>query len=145
MYITLTKKRISVILFAAVLLFILVGQFFSVKANEIDASTNLKRVQFINTLGITLKSDDYKEKTVTIPQQFGAVYSNYNALQRKAGFDLLGYRGKQVKIYTYNIDGETVVNLMVYKDRLIGGDIASLKIDGQMTALKESKNGDRTV
>ncbi len=145
MYITLTKKRISVILCAVVLSFILVGQFFSVRANDIDASTNEKRVQFINTLGITLESDNYTEKAVTIPQQFSAVYNNYNALQREAGFDLLGYCGKQVKIYTYNIDSQTVVNLMVYKDKLIGGDIASLKIDGQMTALKDSKNGDRTV
>jgi len=145
MYITLTKKRILVILCAVVLSFILIGQFFTARADEIDASTNEKRVQFINTLGITLESDSYTEKSVTIPQKFSEVYNNYNALQREAGFDLLGYCGKQVKIYTYNIDNQTVVNLMVYKDRLIGGDIASLKINGKMTALKESKNGDRTI
>lgn len=135
MYITLTKKRIAVILAALLLGFILAGQFLSVGANEIDLSTNQKRVQYINTLGVNLQSDDFTQKQVVIPHTFGKVYKNYNALQLKAGFDLENYRGKSVTIFTYNIDSQTVVNLISYKNKLIGGDIASLKIDGQMTAL----------
>lgn len=136
MYITLTKKRISVILCCLVLGFILLGQFFSVKAVGVDVSTNEKRVQYIATLGISLQSDNFKEKQVTIPQEFGAVYNNYNALQREAGFDLSNYRGKQVTVYTYNLDSQRQVNLIVFKGKLIGGDIASLKIDGEMISLK---------
>jgi hypothetical protein len=49
---------------------------------------------------------------------------------------LQNYRGKTVTLYTYNIDNESVVNLLIYKHKLIGGDISSLKIDGKMTALK---------
>ena len=144
MYVILTKKKLSLIFCAVVLSLILVGQFFTVRANDIDVSTNDKRVQFINTLGVMLESDNYTEKSVVIPQSFGDVYNKYNALQKEAGFDLLGYRGKQVTIYTYNIDQENIVNLLVYKDKLIGGDITSLKIDGEMTALKEIENGKRT-
>ena len=91
-----------------------------------------------------LKNDNYTEKSVVIPRNFSEVYNKYNVLQREAGFDLLGYRGKQVMIYTYIIDQENVVNLMVYKNKLIGGDIASLKIDGGMSALKEIEDGKRT-
>lgn len=141
MYLLLTKKRIAVILAVLLLGLILAGQFLSVKAGEIDLSTNEKRVQYIATLGITLQGDDYTKKQVTIPQSFSKVYDNYNALQREAGFDLQSYRGKNVIIYTYNLDSQTVVNLITFKGKLIGGDIASLKIDGQMTALKEQRNG----
>ena len=141
MYLLLTKKRIAVILAVLLLGLILAGQFLSVKAGEIDLSTNEKRVQYIATLGMTLQGDDYTKKQVTIPQSFSKVYNNYNALQREAGFDLQSYRGKSVIIYTYNLDSQTVVNLITFKGKLIGGDIASLKIDGQMTALKEQRNG----
>lgn len=141
MYLLLTKKRIAVILAVLLLGLILAGQFLSVRAGEIDLSTNEKRVQYIATLGITLQGDDYTKKQVTIPQSFSKVYNNYNALQREAGFDLQSYRGKSVIIYTYNLDSQTVVNLITFKGKLIGGDIASLKIDGQMTALKEQRNG----
>ena len=144
MYITLTKKRLLVIFCAVILLLVLAGQFFSVRANDIDVSTNAKRVEYINTLGIILKNDNYTEKSVVIPRNFSEVYNKYNVLKREAGFDLLGYRGKQVMIYTYVIDQENVVNLMVYKNKLIGGDIASLKIDGGMSALKEIEDGKRT-
>lgn len=144
MYILLTKKGIAVIIAVALLGFILVGQFLSVTANEIDLSTNEKRVQYIGTLGINLASDDFTQKQVVIPHTFSKVYNNYNTLQRKAGFDLQNYRGKQVTVFTYNIDSDRVVNLMTYNGKLIGGDIASLKIDGKMTELKGNKDGKGT-
>lgn len=144
MYFLLTKKRIAVILAVLSLGLILAGQFLSVTAGETDISTNEKRVNYIHTLGVKLQSDSFTQKEVTIPQSFSKVYNNYNALQQKAGFNLLNYRGKCVVIYTYNIDSQTVVNLIAYKGKLIGGDIASLKIDGQMTALKENEDGKRT-
>ncbi len=144
MYVLLTKKRIAVILAVLVVAFILAGQFLSATAYAVDLSTNEKRVQYINSLGIELQSDDFTQKQVTIPYTFSKVYNNYNALQRKAGFDLQNYCGKPVTIYTYNIDSQTNVNLITFKEKLIGGDIASLKIDGQMTALKEIGNGKDT-
>ena len=110
MYLLLTKKRIAVILAVLLLGLILAGQFLSVKAGEIDLSTNEKRVQYIATLGITLQGDDYTKKQVTIPQSFSKVYNNYNALQREAGFDLQSYRGKSVIIYTYNKVAQEVCN-----------------------------------
>ena len=144
MYLLLTKKRLAVVLAAVVLAFILAGQFLSVGANQIDLSTNEKRVQYINTLGINLQSDDFTQKQVVIPQTFNKVYDNYNNLQLKSGFNLKNYSGKQVTIFTYNIDSQTVVNLITFNNKLIGGDVASLKIDGEMTALKENTNGKDT-
>jgi hypothetical protein len=144
MYLLLTKKRLAVVLAVVVLAFILAGQFLSTNANQTDLSTNEKRVQYINTLGIELQSDDFTQKQVVIPQTFNKVYDNYNNLQLKSGFNLKNYCGKQVTIFTYNIDSQTVVNLITFNNKLIGGDVASLKIDGEMTALKENTNGKRT-
>ena len=145
MYILLSKKKLAVILAVLVIALLLLGQFLSVKAYGVDLSTNEKRLQYISSLGLTLKTDDYQIKQTAIPLRFSDVYERYNSLQRSAGFDLKNYCGENVVIYTYNIDEQTVVNLITYKDKLIGGDIASLKIDGKMTALKGKHYGKGTL
>jgi len=138
MYITLTKKRIFILLCVIVSVFLILIQFFSVKADYIDVSTNQKRVAYITALGITLQNDEYSKKDTVIPLEFGNVYNKYNTMQKQSGFDLSGYKGQNVTIYTYNCDTYRVVNLIVYKGRLIGGDICDLQIDGQMLPLKGS-------
>ncbi|MBE6777521.1 MAG: DUF4830 domain-containing protein [Ruminococcaceae bacterium] len=138
MYITLTKKRIFILLCVIVSVFLILIQFFSVKADYIDVSTNQKRVAYITALGITLQNDEYSKKDTVIPLEFGNVYNKYNTMQKQSGFDLSGYKGQNVTIYTYNCDTYKVVNLIVYKGRLIGGDICDLQIDGQMLPLKGS-------
>lgn len=138
MYITLTKKRIFILLCVIVLVFLILIQFFSVKADYIDVSTNAKRVAYITALGITLKSDEFSKKDTVIPWQFGDVYNKYNTLQKQSGFDLSSYKGQNITIYTYNYDTYKVVNLIVYKGGLIGGDICDLQIDGQMLPLKKT-------
>lgn len=135
MYITLTKKRLFLILCAFVAALLIITQFFSVKAERIELTTNAQRVQYIKSLNITLLSDDYKVKTVSIPTEFGKVYNNYNKLQLTANFDLQDYKGKEVEVYTYSCKDEINVNLMIYKGRLIGGDISETRLNGSMKAL----------
>ena len=43
--------------------------------------------------------------------EFDDVYEEYNALQRKQGFDLRKYRAHTVKRYTYELSGDTPVPL----------------------------------
>ncbi len=140
MYITLTKKRLFIILCVIVLAFLLIAQFLSVKVSGTEISTNAQRVQYIATLGVDLKSDEYEQKQVIIPQEFSDVYKNYNILQQTAGFDLSAFKGKKVTVYTYHTTDDKAVNLMVYKNKLIGGDIADLKVNGQMTSLKGNED-----
>ncbi len=144
MYVTLTKKRIFILLCALSLIFVLIGQFLSVGVSGVEVSTNALRVQFIATLGVDLESDNFKEKLVTIPYEFSDVYEKYNALQKTAGFDLSAFKGKNVTVYTYLTSDNRAVNLMVYETKLIGGDIADLNVNGQMTALKGTDNEKRT-
>ena len=136
MYLTLTKKRLLLAFFITVLTFFVLTQFFSVKANTIKLSTNAQRVGYIKSLGATLANDEFSQKDVVIPEEFGNVYNNYNVLQKQAGFDLNGYRGKEVSVYTYRLIDGKCVNLMIYKNKLIGGDIADVNVTGSMTSLK---------
>ncbi len=135
MYITITKKRLFLAICVFVTSFLIVTQFLSVKAERIELLTNAQRVEYIKSLKITLLSDDYKVKTVTIPTQFRNVYDNYNKLQLSADFDLRDYKGKEVEVYTYDCDDDRVVNLMIYKGQLIGGDISETSLGGSMKAL----------
>ncbi len=84
-----------------------------------------------------------KVKTVLIPEVFSDVYENYNALQKSQGFDLYPYRGKYAKVYTYIIvtaDGvraeNTEAHIMVLDGRIIGGDVASTELGGEMNGIR---------
>lgn len=141
MYITLTKKRLFLLLCSFVAVFLTITQFLSVKAEQIKLLTNAERVAYIKSLKIDILGDDYKMKTVIIPMEFGKVYENYNKLQLSADFDLRDYKGKAVQVYTYNCDGERNVNLMIYNGRLIGGDVSETSLGGSMKALVVGESG----
>ena len=128
MYVTLTKKRLFVILCVLVITFILFSQMLSIGANSIELSTNAKRVEYLQTLGILLESDNYSKKDITIPWEFSDVYKKYNSLQQQAGFNLSNYRGKNVTVYTYSINENENANLIICDGKLIGGDISSTKL-----------------
>lgn len=115
----------------------------TVKNINTNAKTNADRLQYINVLGYKVVSNEPTTKILNIPETFYGVYSDYNALQKAANYDLSLYKGCEVTIYTYyidaplNYDGECVINLIVYNDRIIGGDISSTTLGGFMLPLKK--------
>ena len=138
LYFVFTKKKLAVILAVIIVALILIGQFLSVQSGGIDASTNAKRVSFLQGLGFEINETATEIKDIVIPENFSKVYENYNTLQKQAGFDLKNYRGKPAKVYSYSLqnDSEQQIHLIVCEDKIIGGDIASLKLNGNMTGLK---------
>ena len=74
--------------------------------------------------------------TVTIPREFDKVFAAYNEMQRGQGLDLSTYSGKTVERYTYtvtnyeNYEGTVLANLLIYRGRVIGGDICSADTAG---------------
>lgn len=78
------------------------------------------------------------EKQVTIPTEFGAVYERYNALQRAQGFDLSAHRGHSAVSYTFTVVGrtDTEAHVLVCDGKIVAGDVASTRLDGEMTGLK---------
>ncbi len=145
-----TKKHIAVIATIAsmvILLFI-----FSNSSSESVSVIKTKgivtgdlRTRFLEEIGLTVEKNDYDYKEVTIPPEFDEVYHQYNQLQKKDGFDLEKYAGKTVDKFTYTVkrypgyENEKVyVNLLIYKGRIIGGDISSARVDGFMKSLYSS-------
>lgn len=142
-YVIFTKKGFFVILALFICIGFLLSEIYAVNNGVINAKNNDDRLTFIAKLGCKVTSNQPESKIVTIPEVFHDVYNNYNNLQKSAGYDLSLYKGCEVIIYTYNInpppefDGESVINLMVYKDKIIGGDISSTALGGYMLPLKQ--------
>ena len=74
--------------------------------------------------------------TVTIPDTFDKGFAAYNELQKEQGLNLSKYRGKEVTRYTFRVsnyegyDGKVLANVLVYRNRVIGGDICSADASG---------------
>lgn len=103
--------------------------------------TNEERIALLKSFGWEVESDPMEEADVTIPAEFDRVMENYNAIQRSQGFDLSKYRNRDVKRYTYrvtnypNYEGTVYANLLIYKNRVVGGDICSSDVNGFILSL----------
>ena len=105
--------------------------------------TNKDRVALLESYGWKVDEAPLETMEVRIPAEFEGVYEEYNELQEKQGFELGKYCGKKVMRYTYRINnykGEdnVVANIIVYKNKLIAGDVCSSKMGGFMHGLDES-------
>lgn len=113
----------------------------SASAKEVTLSTNEQRVAFLKSLGWEVVSEPSSVSEVIIPQTFNKVYNNYNAIQKEQGYDLTKYRGARAKRWTYSVSNYPGVkdgvcaNLLICDDKLIGGDISSVALDGFMKGL----------
>ena len=103
--------------------------------------TNEERVAFLKQYGWEVESEPQESTTVTIPREFDKVFAAYNELQRQEGLNLADYGGRTVERYTYRVvnydgyDGTVLANLLVYRGRVIGGDVSSADSSGFMHGL----------
>lgn len=101
-----------------------------------NISTSEARRAFLAGFGWEIDEEQTEEDAVVIPAKFDTVYEDYNEIQKAQGLDLERYRGKTVMRYTYPVenypdyDGTVYATLLIYKDRVIGGDICSASVDG---------------
>ncbi len=93
-------------------------------------------VSFLSQFGWTVNAEPTEVKTVTIPAEFDKVFSAYNELQKEQGLNLTKYKNKEVTRYTFTVtnyegyDGTVYANVLVYRNRVIGGDICSADVTG---------------
>ncbi len=97
--------------------------------------TNEERIAFLAKFGWEVEEEPAEIREVTVPAKFDGVYESYNQMQLSEGLDLKKVAGKQVKRYTYVVtnasyDGTVLANLLIYKDKVVGGDVCSARIDG---------------
>ncbi len=106
------------------------------KINYANIKSNDDRLKFLSQFGWEADPAPTKEETVTIPDEFDRVYTGYNDIQKQAGLDLSKYRNKEVLRYCYKItnypdyDGEVNATLLIYRNKVIGGDISSADVNG---------------
>lgn len=106
------------------------------KVNYDKIKTNDDRLDFLAQFGWEAKEGCIEETDVKIPTDFDRVMNSYNDVQTAQGLDLSKYKGKEVTRYTYEItnypdyDGTVYANIIVYKNRVIGGDICSSDVKG---------------
>ena len=98
--------------------------------------TNDDRIAFLAQFGWEVEPTPKEECTVTIPAQFDKVFLGYNELQKQQGLNLSKYKRREVTRYTYAVTnypgygGSVLANLLVYRNRVIGGDICSADVNG---------------
>ena len=93
-------------------------------------------VGFLSQFGWQVNATPVEVKTVTIPSEFDKVFAAYNELQKAQGLNLLKFKNKEVTRYTFAItnyadyNGTVYANVLVYRNKVIGGDICSADVSG---------------
>lgn len=105
--------------------------------------TNEDRIKFLEQFGWKVTSEPLETEEVVIPSDFDKVFAGYNEIQKSQGLDLGKYRKKRLTRYTYEVtnydgyDGTVYANLLIYKGRVVGGDICSADVGGFMQGFEK--------
>ncbi len=148
MIINIKSSKVRIALITVIAVVIALSGFFIIKncigsknqagKYETLAKTNDNRIDFLSQFGWEANSEPIEIKEVVIPEKFNSTYEKYNDIQKKQGMDLSKYRGKSCTRYTYQVinykdaPGGIRANILVYKDKVIGGDICSVELGGFM-------------
>ena len=106
--------------------------------------TDEDRVKFLAQFGLEVDPVAVETENIRIPDTFDKVYLGYNELQRSQGLDLSKYRNKKATRYTYRVTncedytGEVLANIIVYRDKVIGGDVCSRDVNGFVRTLESN-------
>ena len=98
--------------------------------------TNEDRLEFISQFGISVAGEEKESESFAVPERFDRILAEYNEIQKQQGLDLTKYKNKKVTRYTYTVndyegyDGEVNVNLIIYRNTVIGCDISSVDPTG---------------
>ena len=106
----------------------------NISFNNVKSSDDGK--SFLSQYGWETDSTLVEECEVTIPKEFDKVMTSYNEIQKQQGLDLSKYCKKTAIRYTYKVtnypsyEGTVYANIIVYKDKVIAGDICSADAKG---------------
>ena len=127
------------VLFALVILIPTYGNGESKAVSDISYTKiyeNKDRLEFISQFGWKVSEEPLETVEVTVPESFDTVYLGYNEMQQEQGLNLAKYKCKTVTRYTYKVtnypeyDGTVYLSLLVYKNKIVGGDVCSADVNG---------------
>lgn len=147
----LNKKLLFSVL--AVIIIVILALIFGLPSKN-ESMTTLSQAKlkneeeimdYVKKLGFVISEGTLTSKEAVLPKEFDETYDKYNELQKSCGFDLEKYKGKTVTIYTVEAtnhpDSDCVlVELMLYKNKLIGGSVYTKDLDGFMHGLEMPKS-----
>jgi hypothetical protein len=162
------KKLITILMCVVVAVLVLIFIFARSKDNTPDTDdeqtekqlelikkanleTNEDRLYLLTTLGWEVEIEPEAYSEVLIPEDFSDVYENYNKIQKTMGLDLSKYKGEKVMRYTYVIvnypsgEKEVRATLLVFKNKLVGGDVCTVRLDGFMHNLLMPKSDEDVI
>lgn len=102
--------------------------------NYDKVKNNDDAAKFLSQFGWNVDADKCERVEVIIPDEFDKIFSGYNEIQRNQGLDLSKYKNKKLTRYTFYIsnyegaDGKVLANVLVYRNKVVGGDICSAEI-----------------
>lgn len=141
-------KKILLILAAAaaaifcVLLLLGRGQETASVASEPAPGSNESRIRFLQSFGWEVTPSPVESSRVRIPGESGEVFRRYNLLQKGQGYDLTEFSGKKVMRYVYEVRNypgavdPVYATLLVFKNRVIGGDVTNTGVNGQIRGFR---------
>ncbi len=94
------------------------------------------RRKFLEQFGWEMEDREVESVKVKLPAEFDKIMTEYNELQKSQGLDLQKHKGREVERYTYTVtnypdySGTVYANIIVYRNRVIGGDICSSDVSG---------------
>ena len=92
--------------------------------------------EFLSQYGWEVENAPLEECEITIPKEFDKVMTSYNEIQKQQGLDLSKYAKKSAKRYTFKVTnypeygGTVYANVIVYRNKVIAGDICSSDAKG---------------
>ena len=115
------------------------------KTYTLSAESNDQRVAFLKQFGWQVNTEPLEMKDVTIPAQFDDVYIQYNNIQKEQGLDLSPYAGKTCRQWVYAVTNypqatDVRATILVYDNKVVGGDLSTVQLDGFMTGFSGEKN-----
>lgn len=145
---------VSVALVALIVLITFVPAYDADAATYETVSYNYEKVKndddvetFLSQFGWQVGAQPHEVAEVEIPTEFDKIFTAYNEIQKRQGLNLSNYKRKTVKRYTYVVEnypdyeGMVYANVLVYRNKVIGGDICSADVDGFIHGFeKEQKN-----
>lgn len=118
---------------------------------SLNAKSNEQRIVFLHSFGWEIEMDPMEVVEVNIPEEFDDALNQYNEIQKQQNMDLEKYSGKRVKRYTYVVtnhpSGDTDVraNVLVFNNKIIGGDVCTVRLDGFMHGFEMGETQANTI
>ncbi len=151
----MSKKKmlaifILLIVVVAGVIFLITGRSQDGKSSENKVSLNVASdedvAKYVKSFGWEITEPAEEIVDVSVPLEFNDVYENYNALQKKQGFDLEPYKGSAAQRYTFAVlnypdyPENIKADVIVCKQRIIAADICSVEINGFMHEMNRKEN-----